>query len=742
MDKNLIWRDIEHSNYEISNTGIVRNKKTMTVLKHQVKEKYPTVSIRYNDGTVNSKCAIHILLAKAFIDNPYDYPFVDHIDSNPSNYSLDNLRWVSSNQENINNEESRKKISSIVAEKKDIIDEARHRQVRLTKKLKDANVDAKPTDIFTLDELETMRYYTNVIYNDEIWKPIPGYNGKYEASNYGRIRCLSTFKNVKTAICRFRIDSHGYCMVSVEKKEKSKHKYTRRGVHSLVMEAFVKNPNPIHLTMVNHKDCNTLNNQLSNLEWCNHIYNMNYGPTKENISNAVQNFLRTYTFKTKPVIKYNALGFFEKEYSSAKECASEEKIKIDSINSSCCGSVKSVFGHQYKYKENVLDENGNVLMNIPSIYKIFTNQYTVDGKFVAKYVDRFSAANGVGSPSNEALRSHYNKLYYNFYWKKSETIDDISDITIENLHITKTYVPTEPNYDLIRKYALCWFDPETNEIVYRDDYIEDVNNVICKNLNKYKDGDEKYKKKPAKVCDPSIGITEDGIVVREEHYKVMMNLEPSELTFDDYLLNETIYEYSVTGDKIGEYLARDFLIKNNIDLNTLSHICFDDICYNEKFYRYLYMVKNSEFDISDKISISSFDNEKIKLFDDSGNLFKEFENIEEVVLFISTLTSNRKNSLRKEIRNRLNRTINKPYFGYRIVYSKYCGSDKIEKYVAVRKERNDGITVGQYDLEGNLIKIWSSMLKVQKELGYKSAQISKCCNGKIKTSYGFVWKIL
>ena len=289
---------------------------------------------------------------------------------------------------------------------------------------------------------------------------------------------------------------------------------------------------------------------------------------------------------------------------------------------------------------------------------------------------------------------------------------------------------------------MCWFDPETNEIVYRDDYIEDVNNVICKNQNNYKDGDEKYKKKPVKVCDPSIGITEDGIVVREEHYKVMMNLEPFELSFDDYLLNETIYEYSVTGDKIGEYSARDFLIKNNIDLNTLSHICFDDICYNEKFYRYSYMVKNSEFDISDKISISSFYNEKIKLFDDSGNLFKEFENIEEVVLFISTLTSNRKATLRGEIRRRLNGTINKSYFGYRIVYSKYCDSDKIEKYVAVRKERNDRITIGQYDLEGNLIKIWPSMLRAQKELGYKATQISKCCNGKIKTSYGFVWKIL
>ena len=40
MIKDLIWKDIPHSNYEISNTGTIRNKKTMIVLKHQVKEKY------------------------------------------------------------------------------------------------------------------------------------------------------------------------------------------------------------------------------------------------------------------------------------------------------------------------------------------------------------------------------------------------------------------------------------------------------------------------------------------------------------------------------------------------------------------------------------------------------------------------------------------------------------------------------------------------------------------------------
>lgn len=36
---------------------------------------------------------IHVLLAKAFIPNPYNFPIVNHIDENPSNNDLSNLEW-------------------------------------------------------------------------------------------------------------------------------------------------------------------------------------------------------------------------------------------------------------------------------------------------------------------------------------------------------------------------------------------------------------------------------------------------------------------------------------------------------------------------------------------------------------------------------------------------------------------------------------------------------------------------
>lgn len=49
-------------------------------------------------------------------------------------------------------------------------------------------------------------------------------------------------------------------------------------------------------------------------------------------------------------------------------------------------------------------------------------------------------------------------------------------------------------------------------------------------------------------------------------------------------------------------------------------------------------------------------------------------------------------------------------------------------------------TVLQYDLEGNLIKEWPSLNEIKRVLNHGISTISKCCNKKAKTAYGFYWK--
>ena len=55
---------------------------------------------------------IHRLVAHMFLSNPLNKPQVDHIDTNPTNNCVDNLRWVTC-KENNNNPLSIKKKSGI-----------------------------------------------------------------------------------------------------------------------------------------------------------------------------------------------------------------------------------------------------------------------------------------------------------------------------------------------------------------------------------------------------------------------------------------------------------------------------------------------------------------------------------------------------------------------------------------------------------------------------------------------------
>lgn len=109
------WRDIKgyEGLYQVSNKGRVKSLIKETSLGNRIKvhpEKilkpsvgkrgYWVVGLSKNGKTLTK--TLHRLLADAFIPNPDNKPFIDHIDTDKLNCAIENLRWVTS-KENTNN---------------------------------------------------------------------------------------------------------------------------------------------------------------------------------------------------------------------------------------------------------------------------------------------------------------------------------------------------------------------------------------------------------------------------------------------------------------------------------------------------------------------------------------------------------------------------------------------------------------------------------------------------------------
>lgn len=91
--KKIIIDDTEY-NYEVSNTGNIRNTQTNKLLKQSIRAQYYGVSLCNNNKKKTYN--IHTLVvATMFIDNPNNSKVVNHIDGNKFNNNIKNLEWCS-----------------------------------------------------------------------------------------------------------------------------------------------------------------------------------------------------------------------------------------------------------------------------------------------------------------------------------------------------------------------------------------------------------------------------------------------------------------------------------------------------------------------------------------------------------------------------------------------------------------------------------------------------------------------
>lgn len=171
---------------------------------------------------------------------------------------------------------------------------------------------------------------------EEVWKPIKDYEGLYEVSNLGNVRRILFINNIvtknKIKLVKQQIDKHGYCRVHLSKKNNRKNKQ----VHRLVAQAFIPNPN--NYKEVNHRDENPKNNCVDNLEWCNHLYNMNYGNIKEKQHS-----------QAKKVIQFDLNLKIIKIWKNTYEITKELGISKQCISCCCNKKTKTCGGYIWRY---------------------------------------------------------------------------------------------------------------------------------------------------------------------------------------------------------------------------------------------------------------------------------------------------------------------------------------------------------------------------------------------------------
>lgn len=251
----------------------------------------------------------------------------------------------------------------------------------------------------------------------EIWRDIEGYDGQYQVSNLGNVRCLGrTFYNHGRLITRGAftltkiLHPYGYYQVKMKSLDKG---WRNVKVHRLVAEAFI--PNPEGKPQIDHINTIRTDNRVENLRWATH---------KENANNPI----------TIEKIRQRSFGednpFYGKKHTEESKRRMSESLK----GHSCPDYLKERYSQMYKgegnpnYGKKHTDEAKAKIRAAQKATQMRpVVQLTKEGDYVAEYECMKDAALSVGCVSTCAISDSCkkeNRYCKGYKWIYKEDYDN------------------------------------------------------------------------------------------------------------------------------------------------------------------------------------------------------------------------------------------------------------------------------------------------------------------------------